>query len=98
MAILETTRKRRDYNGIAIKAHFGDWPPFCICPTKNFYSGAFLDTFQIAAKQLNLTYIIQPPLDENWNIWARRYFSELTSERSERVNFMKKCSKLICLF
>ena len=91
--IIEGTKKRRDYNGLEIKAHFGDYPPFCICPTKSIYGGAFLDTLNTAAKILNLTVVIQPPLDENWNIWAKRYLTKMYSK-----NFnMQACIFLVRL-
>ena len=70
--IIDDTRKRTTFNGLELKANFGDFPPFCFCKNETSTNGALADTLTEISSYLNLTLKIQPPFEENYNIWSKK--------------------------
>jgi hypothetical protein len=70
--IIETTKTRRNFNGLEFKVNYGEYAPYCVISETGKVTGTMFDTISIVAEVLNLTLIVKNPLPENVNIWAPR--------------------------
>ena len=71
--IIEYTKNRSDFKGVPITANYAtNYWPFNWIDDDGIKRGLFKDILDIATRNLNLTLIMQDPLEENKGIWFRK--------------------------
>ena len=71
--LLKATKERNDFQGISIRANYGDsFKPYCWKDKVGMVHGTQRKALEIASKYLNLSLFIQDPKPENNNIWAKK--------------------------
>ena len=71
---MQRTQARSDFHGIPLTAnYYHDYWPFNWVDEKGNVKGLLKEALEVATKQLNLTLIIQEPLEENRGKFLVKY-------------------------
>ena len=71
--ILEETRKRNNFGGIAFTTNFAtSYAPFSWVDSESDIRGAFRDVLEVIASKLNLTIVLKKSIKENLNVWFKK--------------------------